>query len=374
MPREIFLIPKTLELIPSNKLPSTLQILERYYHLTKVSNLKPTPAKTQLIDEMIVIWDKASIPCLSREAIRHRVNNLVNEHQSLIKNRENQSATNQQRIERFKSTFDNLFDIANHHEKPKNKEDQQFLDLQRQPGRPGSLSSIDTKFKRTVERRSEREASESKRAESEAKRPKVDQLFVSSDSLLSDENEFFIDQDQLVESIYELLDKDDKDFILKQPVNKIKVLSDNLLVLLDCSKISNNYSFRIICDVLKGVGYDLNDVAISPSTICRWRRTYRPKLASGIKSTFQFDSTLTLHWDGKKIYDNQAKKFVEHLVIKVSSKIEEKLIDIVRLEDGKAELTTNTIFETVNDWQIADKIRAFSFDTTNTNTGKPNRL
>ena len=58
------------------------------------------------------------------------------------------------------------------------------------------------------------------------------------------------------------------------------------------------------------------------------------------------------------------------MVVKVSSKTEKKLLDIVRLQDGKAELTTNTIFDVVNDWQIADKIRAFSFDTTNTNTGK----
>ena len=76
------------------------------------------------------------------------------------------SPAQSKKVEAFKSSLDDLFDIAHQDALINtNEEDRQFLLLQRQKGRPGCMGGVDIKFLRGKERRAQRKAAETVRLE-----------------------------------------------------------------------------------------------------------------------------------------------------------------------------------------------------------------
>lgn len=90
-----------------------------------------------------------------------------------------------------------------------------------------------------------------------------------------------------------------------------------------------------------------------------------------IKEEFNPDVPLCLHWDGKILPNFEGKK-EDRLAIVVTGANVSKMLAIPSVPDGKSETETQAIVETVESWDLQDRIVAMSFDTTNVNAGVHN--
>lgn len=377
--RHLYLVNHTIERFSSAKLPLNREVLQRFYHLKNFYNFNQSQCLKTVINEIKLIWLRANLNTKSEFTIKDYVNKLVKDYKLISKSKNHKSES--VRCKNFKIKLDELFDIASTCPS-KIKEDLDFLEAQRKPGRIGCMASKDKAFEKSEMNKLKRKQNERLRIEKEKSRSASPNFVSICDLVLSDEEEDGqMSEGELINSVFKLLkDDESQEEYLKDPTfkmrlqtevnNKIKVLNSNLLTTLDRCKISYSSAFRIIADVLNSLKYDLNQVTFSIGSLHRERIKNRDELSKQIKDNFQFPSRLILHFDGKKIFDKRLRTFVEYCVIKVSFGKEDKILNILSLEDAKALQITSAITKEITSWDLEHKIVGFSFDTTATNTGK----
>ena len=111
-------------------------------------------------------------------------------------------------------------------------------------------------------------------------------------------------------------------------------------------------------------------VCMYVSSIRAARLHFREKRAAELKKEFHPGVPLVLHWDGKLMGDLTGKEVVDRLPILVSGEGVVKLLSVPKLTNSQAVTTAAVIYDTIQDWNIADRIKGFSFDTTPVNTGR----
>lgn len=141
----IYLIKHTTHQLFGCKLPSNKQVLRVLFHNMRKVNLSLRDSARLVIEEVIIFWQKARIP--NRE-IRHcipKLEAMYNEWRNLQKNSSRRTDTQIKKENIFIDKFEDLFDIAHSDAMNmiSNEIDKQFLNCQRQKGRPGSLIGID---------------------------------------------------------------------------------------------------------------------------------------------------------------------------------------------------------------------------------------
>ncbi|KAG0692666.1 hypothetical protein GWK47_027798 [Chionoecetes opilio] len=77
---------------------------------------------------------------------------------------------------------------------------------------------------------------------------------------------------------------------------------------------------------------------------------------------------LTVHWDGKILPDCDGTR-VDRLAILVSGDGVQKLIGVPKLASGTGEAMASAVAEALDNWGLAERVVAMSFDTTAANTG-----
>jgi len=91
-----------------------------------------------------------------------------------------------------------------------------------------------------------------------------------------------------------------------------------------------------------------------------------------LKSEFKGQmKPVVLHWDGKLMADVTGDEKVDRLPVVVSGSGTE-LLCIPKLGSGTGKAMADALMATVSDWDIADRIKAISFDRTSSNTGRIN--
>lgn len=168
---KLFLIGYMSHQITGSKLPSNCQVLRSLFYNMRQVKLNKREAARLTIKEVLVFWEKAKIP--TRE-IKHCVLKLEELYDKLRKLQKNSSrsasATQNQKQEDFKLTFDDLFDVAHQDALAKTaEEDREFLLLQREKGRPGCMGGVDMKFVRKEKRKKLRQETEMARFEKSKK-------------------------------------------------------------------------------------------------------------------------------------------------------------------------------------------------------------
>lgn len=150
----------------------------------------------------------------------------------------------------------------------------------------------------------------------------------------------------------------------------MEIVTDNVALALDRIKTSSRSGTHILAAAAVGLGYELDEVVLSHSTVHRTRENVQRKMAEQLKKNLQLSQQITVHWDGKLLLDLDSRKKVERLPIIVSGSDSEQLLGIPKLDDGSASTTATTIVETIREWNLHERIRAMCFDTTPVNTGK----
>ena len=91
-----------------------------------------------------------------------------------------------------------------------------------------------------------------------------------------------------------------------------------------------------------------------------------------LKSEFNTQKPLVLHWDGKLMADLTGDEKVDRLPIIVSGSDTEQLLCVPKLPSGTGKAMADALMDAVSDWGISGRIKALSFDTTSSNTGRLN--
>ena len=133
---------KMLENLPENRLPTKLQVLQRFEHMRKNNNTNELVSSLidTLIKEISTIWNKAYIPIQSEKNIKRKLDCIIKRYNSKKKNVK-KSYFNL-------SSFEVLFDIKSS-SKFRNKEDEDFY-LDQKDKRKATIGTVDLPDSRKI--------------------------------------------------------------------------------------------------------------------------------------------------------------------------------------------------------------------------------
>lgn len=170
--RTIAIIGNVSHQILGAKLPSTRQVLEVFFHnmrfvMPKGTGTAKDSAKLTM-NAVMIFWQQARIPTRRYDHCVDMLLALYEQWKRLQKRNLNQmSSKMKEEYDKFVDVLDDIFDIAEakigQEDTLSNKEDANFLKLQRQKGRPGSMIGVDKKLADKEERSQQRKRQEEAR-------------------------------------------------------------------------------------------------------------------------------------------------------------------------------------------------------------------
>lgn len=371
---DVWLVGQTLPALLQTKLPSIKEVLQLFFY-HKIERKQTVSASAEFTAlEVLAVWEKASIPTRKKQHVKEKILKYFNQWQSLKKNKENKkkrSESMQDKEKTWQITLEELFDIAhaNALETMKIEEDKKFLLAQRQ-NRSGKIGTLDKRHaKKVLEKqgREDRLKSLQQREEEGLKRLTEKCLLASSSTSPS-----------LTGS------SDDETCVVSQepgpstsgapPAKRARknLIDDRLAVSLDVAKLSDRKAAVVLTSALKSAKCDPEKYNINKSSIRRQRIQHREKIAQCLKSEFKPEVPLTAHWDGKMCEDITGHEIVDRLPILVSGQGVDQLLGVPKLSRGTGDAIATAVFETIMSWNLREKVKCMSFDTTASNTGHRN--
>ena len=230
----------------------------------------------------------------------------------------------------FKADLGDLFDIAHKDAMAliPNDEDRRFLTMSRQDLDSCSMAGMDVNQTNKELRRQKRDEAEARRREKAAAMPT--QELCESD----------------VEESEEAVagDTDDADYegpssspalpMMRRRGTK-KIITPKVAAALDRVNLPSRGATYVTAAIAQGLGVDVADVVLSPSTIHRARVTTRKQFATVSQSLLKANDPLLLHWDEKMLQDIAGgKEMVTRVAILVTGKKVEQLLAVPKIDRG----------------------------------------
>ncbi len=364
--RGIWLVGSMLETITGSKLPSNRQVLARFFYAHKSGHHTIQESAKMAAHETMHFWAKARIPVRQDYNIINKIKNLYSDWQSLQRNASRNTPAQKQRETKFTDMLDDLFDVAHADalQMIKIDEDREFLIAQREKGRRGCLGSIDMKLAKQEERRQQREQIVENRKRKEKLRLEVEATKnIVEDS--SDESEAICDEERDASFAGPSIRKIPK-LSSSRPSN---IITPELSAALDRTKTSDRNATYVLAATMQSLGQDPQKFVLNKESIRLARRQHRENIATDIRASFSPDVPLTVHWDGKILPALTSKETVDRLAVLVSGEGVMKLLGVPMLPNGTGEAQASATFETLQNWNLTNRVNFMSFDTTASNTG-----
>ena len=150
------------------------------------------------------------------------------------------------------------------------------------------------------------------------------------------------------------------------------IMTRGLAASLDRVKVTDREAVFVLSEAARSLGHDVTSLNINRSSIRRERMKHREEMARTIKQSFDPETPLVVHWDGKLMRELTTKEHVDRLPILVSGKGVTQLLHIAKLPSGTGAAMANAVVDALEEWNITDRIVGMSFDTTASNTGRTN--
>lgn len=147
------------------------------------------------------------------------------------------------------------------------------------------------------------------------------------------------------------------------------VVTPELAQAFDAAKVSTNSATVILAAAAMSFGVELATTNINRSTMHREREKHRSQLAQKLMDNFNPGDVLTVHWDGKLVSSLAGNDQVDRQAVLVTGRNTTQLLGVPSLERGTGKAIGEAVVDLIRKWDIADRIRAMSFDTTSVNTG-----
>ena len=116
------------------------------------------------------------------------------------------------------------------------------------------------------------------------------------------------------------------------------------------------------------MGHDPQKFVLNKESIRLARRQHRENIAADIQVSFKPDVPLKVHWDSKILPALTSKETIDRLAIIVSGEGVMKLPGVLMLLNGIRETQASATFETLQDWNLTERVHFMSFDITVSNT------
>lgn len=368
--KKLFLLGSYTEVLTGGKLPSLRQVLGYFLHEHSVNKKTVRDASAITMEMTLKFWHKARIPVREPQHCQSKLEREFEEWRLLKKNAARTSATQKAKEAVFSSKLDDLFDVAhaNALDMITIDEDRAFLLAQREKGRRGYMAGLDAssakKEKKSLQAR-EKLVDRRRRAECTQRKMTEKVLLVSSTSSSSASED----------SDYEA-QEGPVDAGLSTPScpkrGRRVVMNPRMTSLLDRTKVSDRKAVLIIAETAKSLGHPVQDLVLNRSSIQRLRQHHRAMISARLKDEFQADAALVVHWDGKLLRDLTGTEKFDRLPILVSGRGVSQLLMAAKLPSSTGQAVAEAVCAALNEWGIAEKVRAMSFDTTSLNTGQNN--
>jgi len=231
------------------------------------------------------VWLKARLPIKDHQHCQTKLEKVFEEWNLLKKNKGRTNSTTQLSKEAdFVSKLDDLFDVAhvNALTSPSLlQEDKDILLAQREKGRRGSMVGVDQALADKEKRASQRKIGEHTRRRKMEDRQ---QASCSTTELISSSS------DTKDTSSAENGDKLDEQCVgavgadltrgVKRKIGRKSVITQELAMTLDRTKVSDRQATMVITKTAKSLGQNVNELAINRSTVKRNRLEFRQKRAA----------------------------------------------------------------------------------------------
>ena len=371
------------EKLTGSKLPSKGEVLSNFLHYHQDEKLTIGSSADAVVNKVTEFWEKARIPIIRKDHSIAKLQKLYVKYQQLKKGRKRRSPCQIQKEETFGKSLRDLFDIASADALSTidNKEDRDFLIAQREPGRRGTLGSIDIslaiKEKKAVKRKKVEEERKLRSDQAASTAFKTAKLESSSTGSSSDEmcSEF---EDMLATAGPSEKEKDSEDNAeVHTGASDCKratmnIMTPSLAAALDRAKVSDRKATSLLVEASKAFKQNVKNLNINRSSIRRQRRLERRNLTLKLKAEFSSDMPLSVHWDGKLMQDLISHKHVDRLPILVSGNGVSQLLRVEKIPNGTGREQSNAVVNALEDWNLSDKVVSMVFDTTASNTGRLN--
>ena len=363
---KVYLLGSTKEFLSGTKLPSVGDVLRFYLYQLKTSTTKHEAAVATL-NEVRTFWDKARIPMRRVDNAVKQLEDLVKRWEGLKKNKARRTDTQVANEEALKDILNDLFDIAHQDalDMIKIGEDKAFLLAQREKGRRGLMVGLDICLVKKEEAQAKKIESQLKwKEKQQADRAKLDQV-VALDSSMS-----CSDPDDSTDSQIEAA--------VEKPMRQTRkrgrknILTSPVLSSLDRTKVSDRRAVQMIAPIIHASGRAVEEYNVNRSSIQRQRKKHRVSRAAELKAQFDPQKPLVLHWDGKLMGDLTGDQKIDRLPIIVSGCGVDQILCVPKLDSGTGKAMADAMIDVLTDWGIKNRIKAISFDTTSSNTGRKN--
>lgn len=364
--------------ILGNKLPSRKQVLSVFFFNHRVRNLTISASANMVAEELLVFWKKARVPTQEKKRCVKKVISLHNEWIAVTKHINRRNVTQQKKEDDFAESLEDLFDVAAEKalQTMKIEEDRQFLILQRQKGRPGSMIGVDNVLFQKEKRRMKRlEVAETRQA--------ATYIETAAGSFSNDHTMEAMECDVVDETGESEISE------LQAPITnaegptaqaevnsrgKREFINERIVSALDKCKISDRNAVHILIAVAEGLGHNVNDLIINRTSLRRMRSKYREAVAGKLKENYRLSSTepCVLHFDGKILPDINGTGTVDRLPVIVSNRNGEQLLGVPLTPDGSGEEIASAVYDVIEDWGLLPNIQAICCDTTAANMGRVN--
>ena len=119
-----------------------------FYHYKDINKQTVREASHSTAKDVLQVWEQARIPTRLKKHAVEKIEGLFKDYDKLMKNKENKAKRSEalkMKEEEWKTSLDDLFDIAHAQamEQINIQEDRQFLTAQCEVGRPGMMAGVD---------------------------------------------------------------------------------------------------------------------------------------------------------------------------------------------------------------------------------------
>ena len=360
---DVWLVGPASSNIAGQRLPTIQQVLAVYFSCHTVDNRRVQKSLEFAVHAATTFWKNARIPVMDHSNCVRKLKVIVEMYAKVKKGRYHQRNTTKEK--EFREMICQLFDIAHHDAMTMITidEDRQFLSDQR-GARIAYMASVDQTLVNKEARTKHRANAAMKRKAIEHERQKQPTATVDLATLGDTSSS---ESDEGPDAFYIPPSKSPATATKHSP-KPVRVISSDLAAALDRTKTSS--AMYTIAATSQALGHDVEELALSRSTIRRSRIAYRTERAHSVKALFRPNSPLVLHWDGKILANITGDTLVDRLPIVVSGVKIEQLLGVPQLVAGTGVLMAEAICRVIDEWGITDKVFGMCFDTTASNTGK----
>ena len=358
---KVFLLEHFVEEINGAKLPSNRQVLGHFLFLHQKKALQIRDSSRVTVERVVEIWMKASIPIRDKQNCITKLEKLFYQWKLIKKNKNRRTETQIKKEKEFVDCLENLFDIS--HEKSldmmKNETDKMFLLAQRQPGRKGAMTSVDKVTQAQVKKKLYRQQQQKVMCEKRLQKHKMQETQgTNDDSSATDLSEDMMESDE---------DFQPPKYQSKNSASNI--VNSQLCATLDRHKVTDRAALMIIGEAAKSLDVPISNIPLSRQSIRRRRQKCRQNQANNIKSQFQPDSFVIIHWDGKLMPDLTGDSKVDRLPVIATQGKKSQLLSVPKLTSGTGKEQAEAVIAAIEEWKLGNEVVGLCFDTITSNTG-----